>query len=46
MKKICFYYHHINIIGGVEIAILNLIEQLHKDYDITIAYSATDSSIE
>ena len=46
MKKICFYYHHINIIGGIEVAILNLIEQLHKDYDITIAYSATDSSIE
>jgi glycosyltransferase involved in cell wall biosynthesis len=46
MKSICFYYHHVNIIGGVEIAILNLIEQLHKDYDITIAYSATDSSIE
>lgn len=46
MKKICFYYHHINSIGGVEIAILNLIERLHKDYDITIAYTAKDSDIE
>lgn len=46
MKKICFYYHHINSIGGVEIAILNLIEKLHKEYEITIAYSANDSDIE
>lgn len=46
MKSICFYYHHINVIGGVEIAILNLIERLHTEYDITIAYSAKDSSIE
>lgn len=46
MKKICFYYHHINVIGGVEIAILNLCERLHEHYDITIAYSAKDSSIE
>lgn len=46
MKKICFYYHHINVIGGVEVAILNLIEKLHKEYEITIAYSAKDSSIE
>lgn len=45
-KKICFYYHHINIIGGVEIAILNLSERLHEHYDITIAYSAKYSSIE
>ena len=35
MKNICFYYHHINSIGGVEIAILNLIEKLHKYYKIT-----------
>lgn len=46
MKKICFYYHHINSIGGVEIAILNLIERLHTEYDITIAYSASFSDIE
>jgi len=45
-KSICFYYHHFNEIGGVEVAILNLIERLHNDYDITIAYSAKDSSIE
>jgi len=45
-KKICFYYHHINSIGGVEIAILNLIEKLHINYDITIAYTAKDSDIE
>lgn len=45
-KSICFYYHHINIIGGVEVAILNLCEKLHEHYDITIAYSAKDSSIE
>lgn len=46
MKKICFYYHHVNVIGGVEIAILNLIEKLYKEYHITIAYSAADSSHE
>lgn len=46
MKKICFYYHHINSAGGVEIAIINLCERLHTDYDITIAYSANDSDIE
>lgn len=46
MKKICFYYHHWNEIGGVEIAVLNLIEKLHSYYDITIAYTAKDSSIE
>lgn len=46
MKKICFYYHHINSIGGVEIAILNLIERLHTEYDITIAYTASFSDIE
>lgn len=46
MKKICFYYHHINSIGGVEIAILNLIEKLCNDYDITVAYSANFSDIE
>lgn len=45
-KKICFYYHHFNEIGGIEIAILNLIERLHTDYDITIAYTAKDSDIE
>lgn len=45
-KKICFYYHHINVIGGVEVAILNLIERLHTDYEITIAYSLSDSDIE
>lgn len=46
MKSICFYYHHVNVIGGVEVAILNLIEKLHTEYKITIAYSASDSSHE
>lgn len=46
MKKICFYYHHINSIGGVEIAILNLIEKLYTNYDITVAYTAPFSDIE
>lgn len=46
MKKVCFYYHHINSIGGVEIAILNLIERLYKYYDITIAYSLSNSDID
>jgi len=46
MKKICFYYHHINSIGGVEIAILNLIEKLQSEYHVTIAYTAKDSDIE
>lgn len=46
MKKICFYYHHINSIGGVEIAILNLIEKLYTSYDITVAYTASFSDIE
>jgi len=46
MKKVCFYYHHINSIGGVEIAILNLIEKLHKHYNITVAYTASFSDIE
>lgn len=45
-KAICFYYHHINSIGGVEIAILNLIERLHTLYEITIAYSLSNSDIE
>jgi len=45
-KKICFYYHHINSIGGVEIAIINLIEKLHTNYEIIIAYTAKDSDIE
>lgn len=46
MKSICFYYHHVNVIGGVEVAILNLIERLRSEYKITIAYSASDSSHE
>lgn len=45
-KSICFYYHHINSIGGVEIAILNLIERLNPYYDITVAYSLGNSDIE
>lgn len=46
MKKICLYYHHVNSIGGVEIAILNLIEKLYSNYDITVAYTAPFSDIE
>lgn len=46
MKSICFYYHHVNVIGGVEGAILNLCEKLQNEYNIKIAYSATDSSSE
>lgn len=46
MKKICFYYHHVNSQGGVEIAILNLCERLYKEYNITISYSAKDSDID
>ncbi len=45
-KSICFYYHHINSIGGVEIAILNLIERLYAEYEITVAYSLSNSDIE
>lgn len=46
MKRIAFIYHHINSIGGVEIAILNLIKKLKKDYHITVAYSLSDSDFE
>lgn len=45
MKKICFYYHHWNEIGGIEIAVLNLIERLHTEYEIIIAYTASFSDI-
>jgi len=45
-KKIAFYYHHINGIGGVEIAILNLIKKLSKEYDITVAYSLSNSDFD
>lgn len=45
-KTICFYYHHINTIGGVEIAILNLISILKKDYNIIVAYSYNNSSLD
>lgn len=45
-KTICFYYHHINTIGGVEIAILNLTRILKETYDIYIAYSYDGSSFE
>ncbi len=45
-KTICFYYHHINSIGGVEIAILNLIERLNPYYEIIIGYSHPPSDIE
>lgn len=45
MKHICFYYYHINIIGGVEIAILNLISRLYKKYKITIAFSKENSDL-
>lgn len=46
MKHIVFYYHHINSIGGVEIAILNLIQKLKNHYHITVAYSYEDSDFE
>ena len=46
MKKILFYYPHINTIGGVEVAILNLISILKKDYDITVGYSDNNSSFD
>lgn len=46
MNKICFYYHHINSIGGVEIAILNLIKKLSEEYKIYIAYSYLNSDLE
>jgi glycosyltransferase involved in cell wall biosynthesis len=42
-KTLCFYYHHINAIGGVEIAMLNLIKKLHESYNIIIAFSADTS---
>lgn len=43
-KTICFYYHHINNIGGVEIAMMNLMETLQGDYNIVLAFSADSSS--
>lgn len=46
MKKILFYYPHINTIGGVEVAMLNLISILKKDYDITVGYSDNNSSFD
>lgn len=46
MKRIAFYYHHINSCGGVEVAILNLIKKLKNDYHITVAYSLSDSDFE
>lgn len=46
MKHICFYYYHINIIGGVEIAILNLISRLHTKYKITVAFDKDNSSLD
>lgn len=39
-KTLCFYYHHINAIGGVEIAMMNLIKAIHDDYNIIVAFSA------
>ena len=45
-KTICWYYHHFNTIGGVEIAILNLIAKLKEHYNIIVAYSANDCSLE
>lgn len=46
MKRIAFFYHHINALGGVEIAILNLIKKLKSTYHITVAYSLSDSDFE
>lgn len=46
MKRISFVYHHINFIGGVEIAILNLIKKLKEHYHITVAYTYNDSDFE
>lgn len=46
MKRISFVYHHINAIGGVEIAILNLIKKLKEHYLITVAYTYNDSDFE
>lgn len=45
LKTICWYYHHLNCIGGVETAILNLIKQLKSRYKIIVAHSYNDSSI-
>lgn len=45
-KTICFYYFHINTIGGVETAILNLIAKLKEHYNIIVAYSYDNSSID
>lgn len=45
-KTICWYYHHINVIGGVEIAILNLISKLKEDYNIIVAYSYSGTTPE
>lgn len=45
-KTVCLYYHHINGIGGVEIAILNLIEKLKDHYNIIVAHSYNNSDID
>lgn len=36
MKKICFFYNSLNMSGGVERVVTNLINNLHPYYDITI----------
>lgn len=45
-KKVIFIYHHINSIGGVEMAMLRLAKQLHKHYDLYIGFGKEDSDFE
>jgi glycosyltransferase involved in cell wall biosynthesis len=43
VKHVVFQLHHINNIGGTEIAIINLCKKLKDYYRITIAYTAPNS---
>jgi len=45
-NKIAFLYHHINAIGGVEIAILNLIKKLKEHFDVYVCYTLSDSDFD
>lgn len=46
MKKILFYYPHINSIGGVEMAMLRLAERLKASYEIYFGFRQADSDID
>lgn len=44
--KVMLYFPHLNIVGGVENAMLKFCEKYYEKYDITIAFSADNSSMD